>query len=240
MLYLILGLVFLVGLLFAMHGFASANPGKLARQLKLAAGVVALVAATVLIIRGMVGHALPLAMLGWWLLAGQGRAPWHGGQGSPQSNGQTSRVLTDTLEMELDHDSGAMRGRVLKGTFAGREIETLAPFELAELWHDCRFADPQSAQIVEAYLDRIHPGWREDASREGAAHEEPPRTEPGSGSMTIAEAQGVLGVEGNASEDEIRRAHRELMLKVHPDHGGSTYLAAKINEAKVVLLARRR
>ena len=67
--------------------------------------------------------------------------------------------------MELDHDTGEIRGRVLKGFFAGRDLETLAPVEMAHLWQDCRFADPQSAQIIEAYLDRAHPTWREDMAR---------------------------------------------------------------------------
>ncbi len=74
--------------------------------------------------------------------------------------------------MELDHDSGAMHGRVLKGFFAGRDIDDLKPVELAHLWQDCRYADPQSAQLVEAYLDRIHPSWREDMPR---AEQEQPR-----------------------------------------------------------------
>ena len=136
--------------------------------------------------------------------------------------------------MELDHDSGAMRGRVLKGFFAGRDLEDLKPVELAHLWQDCRFNDPQSAQLVEAYLDRVHPSWRDDMARGEAEHSHGP-----DGKMTAAQALEILGLQPNASDDDIRRAHRELMLKLHPDRGGSTYLAAKINEAKDVLLARR-
>ena len=106
---------------------------------------------------------------------------------------------------------------------------------MARLWQDCRFADPQSAQILEAYLDRAHPSWREDLARAG-------RRAAGAaagGSMTREQALEVLGLQPGASEDDIRRAHRELMMKMHPDRGGSTYLAAKINEAKDVLLGGR-
>ena len=100
---------------------------------------------------------------------------------------------------------------------------------------DCRFTDPQSAQLLEAYLDRIHPSWREDVSRGEKTMSAGP-----DGRMSIAEAWEILGLEPGAGDEAIRRAHRELMLKLHPDRGGSTYLAAKINEAKDVLLARGR
>ena len=105
---------------------------------------------------------------------------------------------------------------------------------MAHLWQDCRFADPQSAQIIEAYLDRTHPTWREDMARaeSGATGGAP------TGRMTRAQALDILGLQEGASEDDIRRAHRELMMKMHPDRGGSTFLAAKINEAKDVLLGR--
>jgi DnaJ-domain-containing protein 1 len=103
---------------------------------------------------------------------------------------------------------------------------------MAQLWQDCRFADPQSAQILEAYLDRVHPTWREDLSRTEGEE----RATASAGKMTREQALDILGLEPGASEEDIRRAHRELMMKVHPDHGGSTFLAAKLNEAKDVLL----
>jgi hypothetical protein len=136
--------------------------------------------------------------------------------------------------MELDHDTGEMRGRVLKGLFADRNIESLTPADMALLWQDCRNTDPQSAQIIEAYLDRDHPTWREDVAR----GESKMGRGPG-GPMRPKEAFEILGLAPDASEDEIRSAHRDLMLKLHPDRGGSTYLAAKINEAKDVALATR-
>ena len=227
--YLLLGFVALLAILLVTRAYTVANPQVLARQLRIGAGVAVLAGAGVLVFRGAMGYAMSLAALGAWLLWGMGGAPWGAAQKSP---GQTSRVATEHLEVELDHDTGEIRGRVLKGFFAGRDLESLAPVEMAHLWQDCRFADPQSAQIIETYLDRVHPTWREDMARAQGA---------GSGSdghMTRAQALEILGLDEGASDEDIRRAHRDLMMKMHPDRGGSTFLAAKINEAKDVLLGR--
>jgi hypothetical protein len=232
--FLLLGMVALFLFLLATRAYTLANPQVLARQLRLGAGVVALAGAGILVVRGMVAFALSLAALGWWLLWGGGG--W-GGSPARQTPGQTSRVTTEHLEVELDHDSGEISGRVLKGALAGRELQGLSPREIAALWDACRFADPQSAQILEAYLDRRDPDWREDAA--GASGEARSSAAGGpAGAMTREEALKVLGLEEGASEAEIRRAHRLLMMKLHPDHGGSAFLAAKINEAKAVLLGK--
>jgi hypothetical protein len=232
MLYFVLGLIALVVVLILLRGFVRADVAVLARGLRIVGGTAALGGAAVLLFRGYMQYAVPLAMLGSWLLWGGGGPSWGGfpGGGQPTA-GQTSRVVTDYLEMELDHDSGHLRGRVLKGSFAGRRIEAMTPAEMARLWRDCRFDDPQSASLIEAYLDRAHPDWREDMGR-GAGSAATGR------GMTREEAYEILGLEPGASSEDIRRAHRELMLKIHPDRGGSDYLAAKINEAKDVLLGR--
>lgn len=229
MLFFLLGLVLLAIVLVAMHGFVGANPRRLAAQLKLTGGVLALAGAGLLAVRGGAGYAAPLAMLGAWLIWG----------GRPftrmrKSNGQTSQVTTDYLEMELDHDSGEIRGRVIRGLFKGRRIETLEAAELALLWQDARVDDARSAQLIEAYLDRTHPSWREDMARGEREMRGP------DGRMSPAEAYEILGLREGASKEEIRRAHRELIIKLHPDRGGSTYLASKINEAKEVLLGDKR
>ncbi|MGE0766699.1 MAG: DnaJ domain-containing protein [Hyphomicrobiaceae bacterium] len=205
----------------------------LARRSRSILGAATLAVAGVVLLRGAAHVAFGLGMVGLWLLSG-GRGLPFGGSGTEaadDSDGRSSTVRTDHLEMQLHHASGKMRGRVLKGFFQGRRLETLKPVELAHLWQDCRFVDPQSAQLVEAYLDRLHPTWRDDMAR---AEADAPRG--ADGRMTQAEALDILGLKGEATADDIRRAHRELMLKMHPDRGGSTYLAAKINEAKDVAL----
>jgi len=238
--FFLIGLAALLLMLLALRGFTHANVTVMARQIRIVAGVATLAAAGALMLRGLMSWAAPMAFFGYWLLFGGSAAPL-GGKAS-KSPGQTSRIATDYLEMELDHDTGAMRGRVLKGMFAGRRIETMSPADLARLWQDCRFADVQSAHIIEAYLDSAHPSWREDMTRAGGTRSGgewaggDPGPAPG-GPMSRAEAYEVLGLGPGASEEEIRNAHRDLMLKLHPDRGGSDYLAAKINLAKDVLLA---
>ena len=76
---------------------------------------------------------------------------------------------------------------------------------------------------------RLWPGGRPDPEAP------PPRERPAS-TMSRAEALKVLGLAEGASEDDIRAAHRKLIMSNHPDKGGSDYLASKINEAKEVLL----
>lgn len=223
---LLLGFAALVILLWFVHSFATANTGQVARQLRMAAATILLAIAAALAVRGAFGYAMPLAAYALWLMFRR-----QTGVSTAAPQGQTSQIRTAHLEMELDIDSGAMRGTVLKGVFAGRDIESMAPAELALLWQDCRFEDPQSAQLLEAYLDRIHPSWHEDMSRAE-------REDGAGGHMTADEARDILGVGPNASHDDIRRAHRELMKKLHPDRGGSSYLATKINEAKDFLLGQ--
>lgn len=230
MTYLILGLLALVAGLLAMRAFARANTAKVARRLTVGAGLASLALSAALFVRGLAPVAVPLAMLGSWLLWGSTAGPWGIGR-SRKTPGQTSRIETDHLEMELDHDTGEMRGRVLKGLFAGWSIQSLSAADMALLWQDCRGTDPQSAQLIEAYLDRAHPTWREDVARGERDMSSGP-----DGRMKVKEAFEILGLKPGASAEDVRRAHRDLMLKLHPDHGGSTYLAAKINEAKNVAL----
>ena len=59
-----------------------------------------------------------------------------------------------------------------------------------------------------------------------------------SGNMSRSEALAVLGLREGCTSDDIREAHRRMMKSAHPDAGGSDYLAAKVNEAKDVLLGK--
>jgi hypothetical protein len=137
--------------------------------------------------------------------------------------------------MELDHDTGAMRGRILAGRHEGTMLDAL---DLPTLIGFLVEIDEESRALLMAYLDRREPRWREHAQGDAAAGAG--RTAWSSGKMTEEEAYQILGVQPGASAEEIGRSHRSLMKKLHPDQGGSTYLAARVNEAKDVLLRRHR
>jgi DnaJ-domain-containing protein 1 len=125
-----------------------------------------------------------------------------------------------------------LRGTVLQGKFEGRNLEELSFDDLVDLLHECRVNDPQSATVLETYLDRVHGGeWRgAGGNAEGG------RASAGNSAMSRDEAYELLGLQPGASDAEIRDAHRKLLMANHPDKGGSTYIAAQINQARDVLL----
>ncbi|MFD2181177.1 DnaJ domain-containing protein [Rhodoplanes azumiensis] len=231
---LLLGVAVLVILIAALKGFSKADPRGLAKGARIAGGVAALGGGAFLVARGQIGLGVPLGLTGLGLL---GWLPFGGatfGQRTQKSPGQVSRVRSAFLEMELDHDSATMRGRIVAGRFAGAPLDGLDVTTLVGLSADM---DEESRTLLAAYLDRRSPGWREHAQGGAGAGQ---GGAPGSGKMTEQEAYQILGLEPGASADDIGRAHRLLMKKLHPDQGGATYLAARVNEAKEVLLRGHR
>jgi hypothetical protein len=173
------------------------------------------------------GHRLGLPIAPWVVTTG----PFGKKRKTP---GQKSGVRTQTLEMVLDHDSGGMEGRCLKGRFTGRALSSLSQTESLQLLEELRSTDSQGAILMEAFLDRRWQGWRDRANDRAKTECKSPRA----GGMTANEAYDVLGLKFGAKPHEIRAAHRRLMMKFHPDQGGSTSLAARINQAKETLLAK--
>ncbi len=231
--YFILGVCLLAALGLVVKFLLTTNPRGLAKFLRISACCFCAVAAIFLLITGRFALGLPLAfvaaaLLRRWALPRLGPKL---SQGPSQSTGNTSNVETKYLRLELDHDTGAMRGEVLRGKYIGHQFTDLKYEQIIELLVECQSYDDQSVQILEAYLDRSYgPEWRQQTESEY----EGPRG--GAGPMTIEEAREVLGLDKNPSKSEIREAHKRLMLKLHPDKGGSSYLAAKLNQAKDILL----
>lgn len=177
-------------------------------------------------------RVLPSLLMGRMAGAGRGDA-----KARP---GNQSHVSSDILEMSLDHDSGTMSGKILKGPMAGLELADLGENEFLELLRYCRAHDEDSARLLETYLDRrFGDSWRADdqAGADGGDSADDGNGGNAGGPLTESEALDILGLEPGASREEIIQAHRRMMQKVHPDHGGSNYLAARINEAKECLLS---
>ena len=147
----------------------------------------------------------------------------------PRQPGQQSTIRTRFLAMSLDHETAEMQGEVVEGGFSGRQLSNMGLEELLKLLSECN-ADSDSAQLLQAYLARAHPGWEESGGTrkqaEGGSYEE----------MARAHALEVLGLEEGTERADIVAAHRDLMRKLHPDRGGNDYLAKKVNAAKDFLL----
>lgn len=245
MAWFLLGAGLLALALLAARALIATDPRRLARLVRFGgAGLLGLLALLCLV-AGRLPLVLPLLM-GALLLLGRplpfglggrrrGFPGMAGRTGGARTGGQVSEIETAWLRMRLDHDSGAIAGEVLQGRFAGRRLGDLALAELVALWREIGADDPQSARLVETYLDRHHgPDWRAAAGAAGEAG-----TQSGGGAqapMTRAEAYEVLGLSPGAGPEEIQDAYRRLMRHVHPDQGGSTWLAARINAARDLLL----
>ncbi len=217
--WFLLGVALIAAAILLLFSLPQASVGQLVRLLR---GIAIACAAVFGLFTGKLlwgvlglGAALVIYLMG-------GTMPWNFKK--PEKG--TSEVETPWLKLQLDHTTGGITGDVLAGSYAGSRVESLDRDDLMILLAECARDDAQSARLIEAYLDRMWPEWR-NIDRGGGS---------GPGPMDRAEALSVLGLDETATDDDIRRAHRDLMRKHHPDHGGSDWLAAKLNQAREVLL----
>ena len=226
--YILLAIAVAVGLFLVIKGLRGTSPKNLGRMIAMVAvllgtGVIVFFAATGRL--GPIGWAALLLPL--LLRLRQVRQAFRNMRGP--SPGRSSDIETRFLRMELDHDSGVLRGTVIAGQYQGRTLDELTLDQLLDLLRECRVNDPQSAPVLESYLDRVHgAAWRGGGDGTG-------RAAAPDGAMTREEALDILGLSPDASEEDIRNAHRRLLRANHPDRGGSTFIAAQINRAKDVL-----
>lgn len=236
--WLILALALIAGFYLVARWWVQAPPHQLLQALRWTGVVIGVFLLVVIVLSGrwnwlpgLLFVALP------WLIRTRARNTLNKNARGP-SSGQSSNISTRFLRMDLDHDSGEMTGEITAGQFSGRGLDQLNLGELIELWRECAAEDEQSRLVLENYLDRAHPEWRSVA---GAG----PREEaPGGRSdspwantgMSADEACKILGVEPSASTEDIESAYRRVMKSAHPDQGGSDWMAAKVNQAKDVLM----
>jgi hypothetical protein len=232
--YLVLGAALAIGLALILRGMRGATAGQALRGLWQAIAVVSVLAGGYFLVTGRPAYAVVPALgvlvglLGWLIdsaLATGPRTP------------NTSRVDTRFLKLTLDHKSGQVTGDIVDGPFVGRRIESLRVDELVDLFVYYRNEDEPSARLIEAYLDRTSPTWRARYGSDGAPKQDAYTAtgRPG-GPMSKSEALRLLGLTLGAAHDEVRAAHRRKLQEHHPDRGGDPDMAARINQARDVLL----
>lgn len=228
------GLMALLALIAAARLFLRADPRRMAGALRFAGVLAGLIAGVALTLAGKAIIGIPLIVLCLPFLRRRTL-----GEGAPRSGRQKAQASysgsasSGYLDLERDERTGVVSARVRAGRFAGMTLDALRREELFALAQELQANDPRALRLVEPYLDRRAPGWREHLQGNGHARRRDPA---GKGAMTEQEAYQILGLDARAGPDEIRRAHRALMKKVHPDQGGSNHLASRVNQAKDLLM----
>lgn len=238
---LLLGVAVVVAIYFLLKWYSEASVKEIKSSAKWIGATVLLLGIGVLAVTGRLGAAfgLLMAFCAWaWRVfhmvnaarqfTGMFRS-FGFGRGVGTGGSRASQVTSSYLDMSLDLGTGAMDGEVTAGTQKGRRLSQMALADLLALLNEVA-SDPDSARLLEAYLDRSHPDWREST---GAGSSGPP---PAAGAITREEALRILGLREGADEADVKAAYRRLMGQLHPDRGGSDYLAAKVNQAKDFLL----
>lgn len=230
MTYFFIGGALLLAALAAYQYMRNLGRRQLMRGLRWVVGIGAAMLAVFMLLARRIDIAIFVGAVAFSVLR-SGRLGPFSFESTVEDGGNVSTVKSYRFAMELDHDTGAVTGRVLNGQFAGADLMDLGEMEVRTLLAEVE-GDSDSLSLLESWLDANRSGWREyfaGTSTDDAAS-------PEAGSDPLAEAYKVLGLEPGASDEAIRAAHRELMKAVHPDHGGSSYLASKINEARDRLL----
>jgi hypothetical protein len=230
--YLVLGAALAIGLALILRGMRGASVGQAMRWLWQSIAVASILVGAYFLVTGRPAYAVVPALgvlvglLGWLIDAGLGpRKP------------NTSRVNTRFLDLTLDHRSGQVTGDIVDGPFTGRRIESLRVDELVDLFVYYKRQDEPSARLVEAYLDRTSPTWRARYGPDGAPREDAySASARAGGPMSKSEALRLLGLSLGATQDDVRAAHRRKLQEHHPDRGGDPDMAARINQARDVLL----
>jgi hypothetical protein len=228
---LIVGVIAVVTLYLLLQTLRTANPAMLARLVRKAGGIGCLAVAVFTGIRGELAVAIPIGLFGAGLLGWSPGGLDRLGLGGLFGGGTGSAGRPSPLiALLVNPDNGRLSGRFVAGPYAGRSLDD---FEVPQLAAMVPALDRDSAALLESYLDGRFPAWRQHAQRDAAGRQ---GRAASSTKMTEEEAYQILGLQPGAGREEIGRAHRALMKKLHPDQGGSTYLAARVNEAKDTLL----
>ncbi len=173
----------------------------------------------------VLGFGVGSSLLGWDIWA------FFSGRGSARM----SRFTASSVSLELDNLTGQMDGTVRRGPFTGRRLSRMTQEEIGAVLNDAaQIADAAAVELLQAYLYRRFSGGPEQGRGTNPRSANARRP----GTITEQEAYEILGLKAGAGTEEIKGAYRTLMKKLHPDLGGTAYLAARVNEAKDALLKR--
>ena len=228
--YLVLGVALAIGLSMIVLGLRGASSAQAWRWLWQSLVLASIAVGLFFLATGRPAYAVVPALgvlvgiIGWMIDAALG---------PPKPN--SSKVNTKFLKLTLDHRSGQVTGDIVNGPFAGRRIESLRVDELVDLMVYYRRADQASERLIEAYLDRTSPTWRNRYGADGQPKEDSFTSRAG-GPMSKSEALRLLGLNLGATAEEVRAAHRRKLQEHHPDRGGDPDVAARINQARDVLI----
>lgn len=134
-----------------------------------------------------------------------------------------SQFRTQFLVISMNFTTGSVEGEIISGDYNGKKLSELSQDELKQLSQQYKTIDKESYVLLQAYL------IRSGSSNDQAYQQYNPDN---FNQLSEAEAYEILGLPNTASKDEVVKAHKRLMQRMHPDRGGSDYLAAKINAAK--------
>lgn len=134
-----------------------------------------------------------------------------------------SQFRTEFLVISINFTTGSVEGEIISGDYNGKKLSELSQDELKQLSQQYKTVDKESYVLLQAYL------FRSGSNNDQAYQQYNPAN---FNELTETEAYEILGLPNTASKDEIVKAHKRLMQRMHPDRGGSDYLAAKINAAK--------
>jgi hypothetical protein len=238
---ILIGVALLVAILLINKPKLITNPKLISKHFPHMGAIASFTFAVLSLLYGRFFLAIPAFLLGYYLL-GRIRLPWLWTHTSNTRNGR-STIRTPMLELVYERRTGYMDGLIRSGRYGGRRLSELSRSEMEHLLAEAQSRDTSTATLLEGYIRHMQSGGKtgfqtNDYEEEYVAEE--PRNARNArvvrSNMTRGEAFDVLGLKPGASRGEIQKAHRDLMKRYHPDHGGSTYLATKINEAKDVLL----
>jgi hypothetical protein len=225
--YFIIGTALLIALIIGGNALVSAKPSTILKTVRITALILLSAGAAFMAFTGRFNYASALAFAALFFLRNK---PLF--SSSKPSPGQSSSVTTEWLDASLDHDSGEMNAKILKGDFSGHTLSDLSLEQLNQLRQTLTI-DQESLAILDAFISRNFEGnHQEETSNANSGTQ----NNPNSGAMSRSEAYDVLGLTPTATLEDIKAAHKKLMKKFHPDHDGSAYMAAKINQARDILI----